>query len=74
MNFKSWIHHFENTLAKGRFEKNQMFSVKINLSPADDFVERYRLDQPVIASCYKTLKRDLKNRFTGENLEYKYQS
>jgi hypothetical protein len=38
------------------------------MGPAGDFVKQFRLDHPVEASCYKTLKRALKDRFMGKIL------
>jgi hypothetical protein len=64
MDFESWIRHFENTLDIGYFEESRKIKYLFSklICPAGDFVEQYRLDHPVEASCYKTLKRALKDR------------
>lgn len=76
MDFEAWIRHFENTLDIGDFEDSRKIKYLVSklMGPAGDFVEQYRLDHPVEASCYKTLKRALKERFMGKNIEYKYQT
>jgi hypothetical protein len=76
MDFESWIRHFENTLDIGDFEESRKIKYLVSklMGPAGDFVEQYRLDHPVEASCYNTLKRALKDRFMGKNIEYKYQT
>jgi truncated hemoglobin YjbI len=76
MEFESWIRHFENTLDIGDFEESRKIKYLVSklMSPASDFVDQYRLDHPVEASCYKTLKRAFKDRFIGKNIEYKYQT
>ena len=60
----------------GDFEESRKIKYLVSklMGPAGDFVEQYRLDHPVEASCYKTLKRALKDRFMGKNIEYKYQT
>ena len=76
MDFESWIRHFENTLDIGDFEESRKIKYLVSklMGPAGDFVEQYRLDPPVEASCYKTMKRALKDRFMGKNIEYKFQA
>jgi hypothetical protein len=76
MDFESWIRHFENTLDIGDFEESRKIKYLVSklMGPAGDFVEQYRLDHPVEASCYKTMKRALKDRFMGKNIEYKFQA
>ena len=76
MDFESWIRHFENTLDIGDFEESRKIKYLVSklMGLAGDFVEQYRLDHPVEASCHKTLKRALKDRFMGKNIEYKYQT
>ncbi|KAK4009578.1 hypothetical protein OUZ56_018712 [Daphnia magna] len=44
------------------------------VGPAGDFLEQYQLDHPVEATCYETLKRPLKERFIGKNMEHKYRT
>ena len=70
MDFESWIRHFENTLDIGDFEESRKIKYLVSklMGPAGDFVEQYRLDHPVEASCYKTLKCALKDRFMGKTL------
>jgi hypothetical protein len=76
MDFEAWVRHFENTLDIGDFEDSRKIKYLVSklMGPAGDFVEQYRLDHPVEASCYNTLKRALKERFMGKNIEYKYQT
>ena len=55
------IRQFDNTLDREDFEESRKIKYLVSklVSPAGDFVDQYRLDHPVEASCYKTLKRAL---------------